>query len=130
MPAEFVKALVCYGPGFLTKRGRGKKWHFRRQTFALRVSCFRYIFLITHFLSSGLSLKQSVKEELRKTGISSVDFGGLIGIMANYMVDSKSQSTLSKYFSYFRKWECFVTSKGGGGVIFTSFSRADRVLYD
>lgn len=62
---------------------------------------------------SGLNLKQTIRDELSSAGVSNPVLETLASDMADKLVGSKSDNTVNKYFSYFKKWETFISSKEG-----------------
>jgi hypothetical protein len=65
---------------------------------------------------SGLRLKQTINDELTRTGIDDPILKNLASQMADKLLDSRSDTTVNKYFSYFMKWKTFITSKGGSAL--------------
>lgn len=61
-------------------------------------------------------MAQCIEDEAQKTGISGISFTETSQKMAEYLVNSKSDSTVRKYYSYFIKWENYIKSKGGNSV--------------
>jgi integrase len=65
---------------------------------------------------SGLNLRRCIEDEVQKSGVSDSSFKDTAGKMADYLVSSKSDSTVKKYYFYFLKWEKYIKSKGGNSV--------------
>ena len=72
--------------------------------------------LIFVIVFSGLNLKQSIDDAVRKSGVETEQFGDLPAKMGSFLVKAKSDSTNAKYMTYFKRWEAFITSKGGSAV--------------
>ena len=60
-----------------------------------------------------MSIDKSILDEVHKSGVTDCSFEKLATSMAGYLVKSRSENTVRKYFHYFQKWEKFVTEKGG-----------------
>lgn len=57
---------------------------------------------------SGLSLKENVNQSLLQVGIDNSDLGAS---MCRYMLASKSENTVKKYYYSFKKWQEFCSNK-------------------
>lgn len=57
---------------------------------------------------SGLSLKENVSQSLLQVGIDDSDLGAS---MCKYLLASKSENTVKKYYYSFKKWQEFCSSK-------------------
>lgn len=64
------------------------------------------------FVCAGLNLRECIQGEVRESGVSSDVFGDLTSKMADYLVQSRSVNTNTKYLSYFNKWKSFIEDKG------------------
>ncbi|MEW8548151.1 MAG: tyrosine-type recombinase/integrase [Candidatus Thiodiazotropha sp.] len=73
--------------------------------YILYLSCF-HVF-------SVLGLEERILSKVQDAGISHDSFSYLASRMSNYMLKSRSDSTVSKYFYSFKRWEKFIVSKGG-----------------
>lgn len=75
-------------------------------------SCSTLIF----YIFAGLNLRRCIDAEVHESGLRHGSFNELSSKMSLLLVKSKSDSTVSKYYSYFKKWEDFITSKGGVAI--------------
>lgn len=63
-----------------------------------------------------MNLRQCIREDIDKCGLQHGQFDDLSTKMADLLVLSKSDKTCAKYFSYFKKWDNFITVKGGSAI--------------
>lgn len=61
-------------------------------------------------------MKRCIDNEIQKSGLHDARSEALSSKMAEYIVMSKSDSTNSKYFNYFKKWDKYISSKGGSAI--------------
>jgi len=64
------------------------------------------------FVCAGINLRECIQGEVRESGVSSDVFGDLTSKMADYIVQSRSDNTSTKYLGYFNKWKSFIEDKG------------------
>ena len=62
---------------------------------------------------SVIGLKDKILADIQDTGLAHQTFPFLASKMAEYIMKSKSDNTVSKYFYSFKHWEQFIVSKGG-----------------
>ena len=62
---------------------------------------------------SVIGLKNKILADIQDTGLAHQTFPFLASKMAEYIIKSKSDKTVSKYFYSFKRWEQFIVSKGG-----------------
>jgi integrase len=73
--------------------------------------------MLTYVLCfAGLNLRSGIDQQLENSGVDGSQFRDLPTKMADFLVMSRSDSTNVKYLSYFKKWEQFITSKGGSAI--------------
>ena len=73
------------------------------------IACFVFFF-------SGIGIENRVLECIDQAGLPSSNFGDLPRKMAEQLTYAKSDSTNTKYLSYFNKWKSFIEPKGGSAI--------------
>ena len=74
------------------------------------VKSFRYLYSLTHFVLTGVSLARNVENAVRSTGIDEDDnLFKLYPKMCELLVSSKSDNTIKSYFNAFKRWERFIS---------------------
>lgn len=74
-------------------------------------TCIKIVQYALFNVFSGLGLKQSLREEAKKAGMESARSQELVNSMARHLVQSKSDGTVTKYFSAFKRWESLIKSE-------------------
>lgn len=64
------------------------------------------------FSFSGIALTPNIERQLDRVGITDVESSILARTISSYLLQSKSDSTVKKYYSSFLKWKNFCESSG------------------
>lgn len=76
----------------------------------------RGLVLLFPLFFSGLGLRLCVENSIHQTEVPLQKFGDLPERMAQHLTRARSDNTNIKYLSYYKRWERFITSKGGSAL--------------
>ena len=68
------------------------------------------------YVLTGLGLRKAVSDEVEASGAVTSKFRKLSDSMASHLVHSRSDGTVNKYYSTFKRWEDFITTEGGRAI--------------
>lgn len=69
-----------------------------------------------NIISTGIGLRSAIVSELDASGASTSKLMGLTESMASRLVQSRSDGTISNYYTTFKRWENFISAEGGRAI--------------